>query len=205
VTRADFAEDLERTLAPTEIASRKDYQRGALYAAALDAAVQKASRGARSLDDLMRALKDQAAGRGALPVRALAELITKELGAGRGEELDWVMVRGHGEITLPDDAFGPCFRRERTKTKEYELGFDAAGLRQAPAIIRGLVPGSAAARAGLSEGAIVVSEKIPSAQAFDPEKHVELVVADGRGGRKVRYVPVRERQRVRWIDKPGCR
>ncbi|HVK69179.1 MAG TPA: hypothetical protein VM694_32195 [Polyangium sp.] len=209
----DFAADLERTLVnaeadlPAHARSRKDYQRGALYAAALDAAVRKASGGERSLDDLVRALLDRAAAekKTELPVAALGELVARELGAARGEELDWVMVRGHGEITLDEGAFGPCFHRARTKSKVYELGFDEASLRRTPAMIRGLVAGSAAARAGLEEGALVLSSKVPAGRDEHADEPVELVVADRGRGRKIRYLPVAERQVVRWAEKTRCR
>ncbi|MRG90556.1 hypothetical protein GF068_01245 [Polyangium spumosum] len=192
---------------PAHARSRQDYQRGARYAAALDAALRKASRGKKSLDDLVRALVDRAAAENKvdLPVAALGELIARELGPARGEELDWVMVRGHGEITLDGDAFGPCFHRARTKSKVHELGFDEASLQKTPAMIRGLVPGSAAARAGLEEGAFVLSSKVPAERDGDADEPVEIVVADRGGGRKIRFLPVAEREVLRWAEKPRCR
>ncbi|MDI1479038.1 hypothetical protein [Polyangium sp. y55x31] len=213
ISGRDFAADLERTLVsaeadlPAHARSRKDYQRGALYAAVLDAALRKASGGERSLDDLVRALLDRAATEknADLPVSALGELVARELGPARGEELDWVMVRGHGEITLDEGAFGPCFHRARTKSKVYELGFDEASLRRTPAMIRGLVAGSAAARAGLEEGALVLSSKVPAGRDEETAEPVEIVVADRGRGRKIRFVPVAERQVVRWAEKPRCR
>jgi len=109
------------------------------------------------------------------------------------------MVRGHGEILLPEDAFGSCFRRTIEKSRVYELGFDRASLRRNPALIAGLVPGSAAARAGLQEGMLVLASKLPKGE--DPKKNVELTIAGPRGGKKLRYKPLAERETRRWTEK----
>ena len=216
ISAPEFAEDLERTLthggetAPGHVRSRREYQRGALYAATLDAAIQKASNGARSLDDLVRELVRKAAAekRPGQPIAAFRELLTRELGPARGEELDWVMVKGHGEVRVDEDAFGPCFFRARTRRKVYDLGFDPQSLRTQPPIVRGLAVGSAAARAGLREGAIILASKIPQPPAEgDTAKPapVEITIVVRKKGRIVKYVPQREREEIRWATAPGCR
>jgi predicted metalloprotease with PDZ domain len=216
LSATEFAEDLERTLArggesaPGHVRSRREYQRGALYAASLDAAIQKESDGSRSLDDLVRELirKASAEQKPAQPTAALRELVVRELGAARGEEFDWVMVKGHGEIRVDEDAFGPCFFRARTRRKVYDLGFDPGSLRGQPAIVRNLAPGSAAARAGLREGAIILSSKVPPPPAEgDGAKPapVELTIVVRKKSRLVKYVPLREREEIRWATAPGCR
>lgn len=58
-----------------------------------------------------------------------------------------------GGVMLPDsDAFGPCFARTTGQFRRFELGFDGKSLTTQPRLVRGLVPGSAAAAAGLHEG-----------------------------------------------------
>lgn len=210
----EFADDVEKTLGPgvSDLGShpiprsREAYQRGALYAAQIDAAIQKSSKGKRSLDDLMRKLFSRRSSEAStsVPVDVFRDLVAEELGPGRGEELSWVMVQGHGEIRLDDDTFGKCFHRSRTKTKVFELGFDRQSMRRTPQMIRGLVAGSAAARAGLVEGAIVLSSKLPSEFDTDFDKPVEIVVAAPRGSKKIRYLPVGEREDVHWAAKKGC-
>ncbi len=214
VTQEEFAADLERTLGAgfPDLAShgitrsREAYQRGALYAASLDTAKKKASKGKRSLDDLLRSLLAMAVAKqtNRLPVTVFRELLVEELGAARGEELSWVMVEGHGELRVEDDAFGKCFYRAKTQKKVLQLGFDEAATLRAPQMIRGLVPGSAAARAGLVEGALVLSSKLHAEFASDWEKPVEVVIATPKGSKKIRYSPVAEVEKMHWAAKKGC-
>jgi len=210
----DFAADLERTLGPGVSDSfshpitgtREAYQRGALYAARIDAAIQKSSKGKRSLDDVLKKLfsRRSSASNISLPVSEFRDLVVEELGAGAGEELSWVMVQGNGEIRLDDDTFGKCFHRRRSKAKVFELGFDRRSLKRVPQMIRGLIPGSAAARAGLVEGAIVLSSKLPNESESDYDKPVEIVVAAPRGSKKIRYLPMAEHEDIQWAAKNEC-
>jgi predicted metalloprotease with PDZ domain len=210
----EFATDVERTLGlgVSDLGShpiprsREAYQRGALYAAQIDAVIEKASKKKRSLDDLLRKLFAHRSSGPFMrvPVKAFRDLIAEELGAGRGEELMWVMVQGHGEIRLEDETFGKCFHRSRTKTKVFELGFDRQGTLRPPQMIRGLVAGSAAARAGLVEGALILSSKLPDEFDKDTDKPVEIAIALRGRSKKIRYLPVGEREDVHWADKKGC-
>jgi len=90
------------------------YTRGALYAAELDAALRKA--GKRSLDELLRALYQQArvghAGHDELPADAVRQLVQAELGRAGVERYDAVIVRGR-DPDPPTGAYGPCFERVR--------------------------------------------------------------------------------------------
>jgi predicted metalloprotease with PDZ domain len=54
------------------------------------------------------------------------------------------------------DAFGPCFRRTKRPLRRYELGFEPAVLTEPRRVVRGLVSGSAAERAGLRNGDEIV-------------------------------------------------
>lgn len=214
ISPEEFAADVERTLGlgVSDLGShplprsREAYQRGALYAAQIDAAIEHASKGKRSLDDFLRRLFSHrsSAPSTPLPVTRMRELLVEELGAGRGEELMWVMVQGHGEIRLEDDTFGPCFHRSRTKKKIFELGFDRQATMRPPQMIRGLIVGSAAARAGLAEGALLLSSNLPGELDKDTDKPVEIVVAVRGRSKKIRYLPVGEHEDVHWAAKKGC-
>jgi hypothetical protein len=210
----EFAADVDRTLGMgvSDLGShpiprsREAYQRGALYAAQIDAAIGNVSKGKRSLDDLLRKLFAHRSSEPfmRLPVTVFRDLIIEELGAGRGEELNWVMVQGHGEIRLDDATFGKCFHRAKAKTKIFELGFDRKGTMRPPQLIRGLVAGSAAARAGLVEGALILSSKLPDELDKDMDKPVEVVIAARGRSKKIRYLPVGERETIHWAAKKGC-
>ena len=164
--------------------------------------MRRASKGARSLDDVVRDLLARARRekRASLPVAALREA----LGAEAGAAFDRLAARPGDAVELPPDAFGPCFRRADRETRVFELGFDREGLGGPASFVRGLVPGSEAERAGVRPGALLLSVKIPSEQAaLGKRAEVELVLADGRGSRKVRYRPVATRRDAGW-EAAGC-
>lgn len=214
VSAEEFAADLERTVgigtsdlgAHPMPRSREAYQRGAMYAAQVDAAIGRLSKGARSLDDLLRKLFTHSSSPSAprLSVSVLRDLLVEELGPSSGEELVWVMVQNHGEIRLEDDTFGPCFSRTRTKIKAFELGFDRQATLRPPQMIRGLIAGSAAAKAGLTEGALILNSKLPSEYDKSFDKPVEMTLAVRGRSRKIRYEPVGERDDIHWTGKKGC-
>ena len=126
------------------------YDRGALYFAVVDDAVRKASGGKRSLDDLLLAMRAREQSGKALTNADWEELVAKELGA-RGVADFRAMLAGATPVP-PSDAFGPCFRRVARPLRRYQLGFDPKVLVEPKRIVRGLIAGSAAARAGLRDG-----------------------------------------------------
>ena len=181
--------------------SHASFARGALYAASLDAAVRHATKGARSLDDLVRELALRAEKRRSpmLPAGALRELAVREAGAAAGEEFDRVVVRGE-EARPPSDAFGPCFERVPRELKVFDLGFDRAALDGFPGPVRGVEKDSAAERAGLRDGAFVTSAKVPPPDQKNAK--VELTIQERKGTRKIRYKPEARRTESVWRVAP---
>lgn len=115
--RAASNEHIAREFFSDEQLSVVPYTRGALYAAELDAAIRRASRGARSLDDVIRALasaseraRPSASGLRELPSNAIRDAAQSELGFVGGARFDAVIVRGETPEP-PPDAYGPCFRK----------------------------------------------------------------------------------------------
>jgi len=216
---ADLLADLERDLAWRERAfapesaagearwgKKADAHLGALYATRLGAQLGRA--GKLGLDQLLARRMRRAPG-GAPPPFSEAdwrEEITTALGPAAAEELDRLVLHRQAPIDLPAGALGPCLERVERRVVRYELGFDPRSVAVAPAMIQGLVPGSAAERAGLQEGDLVL-EGAESAHRGDPDGLVRLLVA-GRGGhRVVRYRPRAEHRQVAWQPSraPGCR
>lgn len=129
------------------------YDRGFLYFATVDEALRRVSRGRRSLDDLVVELRtDQE--RGAVLAPADWErVLHRELGA-RGVADFHAMLAGR--TPLPGSAaFGPCLRRVARSLRRYELGFDPRVLTESPRVVRDLLAGSAAERAGLRNGDVI--------------------------------------------------
>lgn len=207
ISPADFAADLNRTLVGEpgregrETEREKSYRIGALYAAYLDAALHKRSGGARSLVDLIRELLERAEERPgeAIPIEVFQEMIVRELGPEAGREFEAMVLLREREIALAEDTFGPCFGQKKAKQKVFDIGFDVASLNERPMIVRGVVKGSAAARAGVRDGGLVLSHKLPA--AGDMKGRVELWLAGGPGGKKIRYRPVATLETISWKAK----
>jgi hypothetical protein len=131
-------------------AQRVPYGRGFMYLVAVDTAIRENSGGARRLGDLVRELRRRQLAGEPYGVEQWLELLVAELGPGAKDEYE-AMVAGKF-LVPPPGSFAPCFRPERRAERVFELGFDARVAGRPPASIAELVPGSAAARAGLREG-----------------------------------------------------
>jgi hypothetical protein len=183
------------------------YTRGSLYAAELDAAIRRASHGARSLDTVVRELDRAArsapvgdAGLRELPPSTLREIVQRELGLPGVARFDAVIARG-AQPDPPSDAFGPCFQRVPYAVARYQLGFDDRRSQVEPKAIRQLVPGSAAAKAGLREGDVLVSIE---ASLLFPDKEATVTVTRRGTPVVVRYLPAGPtRAGFRWVRVPG--
>lgn len=178
------------------------YDRGMLYFATVDEAVRHASGGKRRLDDLMLAmLALEKAGRttGNADWEAL---LRQEL--GEGAVGDFRAFLG-GRMPVPSSsAFGPCFRRTSKALRRYELGFDTAVLAEPKRIVRGLVAGSAAARAGLRDGDEIVKPVPQDGIQGNQTQLLELSIR--RDGRTfpLTYLPRGETVRAwQWQRVPG--
>jgi len=178
-------DEIRRRFYDDDALSVVPYARGALYAAELDAAIRKATHGARSLDDVMRELYRasfaapvSSYGLHELPQGAVRDAVVRELGPSGAARFDAVIVRG----AMPEpssDAFGPCFERVARSYALYQLGFDPK-----QATVR--KPGPVAAKAGLLDGDEIVS--VESANVMADQ---EAVVTVKRAGKQLvfRYLP----------------
>lgn len=216
VTPRDVLGDLRRTMddrpssdragacaASSSGRSQEEYRRGARYAALTDTAIQKASSGQRGIDDLVRDLlaRARAEDRRAFPLGVWRDAVHRELGDAGSSTFDRVIIRGEA-VELPDDAFGPCFHRASREEEVFELGFDRRSLAGTPAVVTGVTRGSAADKAGLRDGALVIASRIPTdaaaAHKGGKKTDVVLTIAGRGGGKKIRYRPWAKRQIVDW-------
>ncbi|MEZ4301365.1 MAG: hypothetical protein R3B70_40905 [Polyangiaceae bacterium] len=131
-----------------------------------------------------------------------AESFLADVGRARGREGG--ATDGGALPELPDDAFGPCFRRKAEMRVTASLGFDPASLSGVPQIIRGTVAGSNAEKAGVRDGALVLKSNVRAGQALDPEATVELVLA-GRGGKHVARFKPATKERVVGFVAQACK
>lgn len=113
-------------------------------------------------------------------VRALG---TELFGAWFGQEFDRFVIRGE-TIRVPADALLPKLRGESKTVYAFDPGFDLpASVRQRRVV--GLRRGSAAERAGLREGDVLVAASVRD----DPDTPVKLTVRRGGKLRTIRYLP----------------
>ena len=170
-------------------ASHVPYGRGFMYLAKVDAEIRAASHGKRSLDDVVLALLDKKRRGEPEGVAQWEDLITAELGPRARREYD-DMVAGK-TIVPPATDFAPCFHPVETTVRPLEPGFDVSVLEGKSRIVKGLIAGSAAAKAGLKDGdEIVHAPDFAAPDLNATNEPVEVVVR--RAGQEVtiRYLPL---------------
>jgi hypothetical protein len=178
------------------------YDRGALYFAVLDGKIRRASAGKRSLDDLIVEMVRRHRVGEATDDAVWLSLVRRELGED-GARLHADMLAG--KLMLPESGdFGPCFARTTGRFRRFELGFDPKSLVGDVKTIRGLIPGSEAAKAGLKDGDVVTYAVAMDSVQGDPTRTLTLKVT--RGGRTfpVTYLPRGETvDAYQWARVPG--
>lgn len=177
------------------------YDRGALYFARLNSEIRKASGGRRSLDDLVLAMVGRRRQGSPVNEAAWIGLVEHELGSHGKQEFQSMLA---GKLVVPEpDSFGPCYTRITALLRRYELGFDSTVLVQPSRIVRGLVPGSAADRAGLRDGDVIVKPVPQDAVQADQKATLTLLIM--RGGKEfpITYLPRGETvQAYQWTRVP---
>lgn len=178
------------------------YDRGSMYLSAVNAQIRKASGGTRSLDDLILELLERT--KKGLPndPGTWVEMLTRELGPPAKPEYEAMLA---GAVSLPDsDAFGPRFERRVVKPRRFELGFDPKVMNQSPRIIRDLIPGSEAERAGLRDGDEITRPVGLDSVQGDQQKTLTLLIRRGDKVFPVTYLPRGEiADAYQWVHVPA--
>lgn len=164
-------------------AQRVPYGRGFMYLARVDAQLQAKSKGSRSLDDLVREVHDRQEKGENIGVPEWIAIVKRELGPDAGREYA-DMVAGK-RIVPPDNAFGPCLTPAPAPVRPFELGFDSMHM----SVVHDLKPGSAAAKAGLREGDVLLEAPELDQLRKDPTLEVVAKIKRGDETREIRYLP----------------
>ena len=164
---------------------RLPYLRGDVVAMIVDHGIRVGSNGKRSLDDLMRELvRDGKSHRGKVSTDFLLERFAQAAGPEVGAQVRSIVLEGTTPVLAPG-TFAPCFTVREQEITPFELGFDAKRTREIREI-SGVLPGSAAARAGLKDG-----QKLGAMSVFygDVNRPVVVTILDNGQRREIEYPP----------------
>src|SRR5579871_6768912 len=185
------------------------YDRGAMYFAVLNGKIGRSSAGKRSIDNLIHAMIERSRSDQPVTEAVWLDLLRKEIGED-GPAVHRSMMAGG--LMLPDsDDFGPCFQRTTKKIRRFELGFDPKSLIGSQHTIRGLIPDSEAAKAGLREGDQVSYSAALDAIQADVHRTLNLQVTRDGKTFPITYLPRAEAvdayqwERVSGIPEDRCK
>jgi predicted metalloprotease with PDZ domain len=164
--------------------SRLTYLRGHLLAANWDALIRTNADGNHSLDDVMQELFRTGAN-AELSATTISAAVTRYAKVDVLPEVKRII--DSGELLVPhNQVFGACATLTTVEVADFELGFDLDTL-QARMRIQGVLPHSAAYRAGLRDGQIVVRRQpIAIGQA---DREIELTIKDNGKEKPLRFYP----------------
>ncbi len=165
------------------------YQRGLMLGLRWHARARRAGV-ASGLDRLMITLVDRGRKGEELSNALVRQAGICALGSWFGDEFDRYVVRAE-TIDLPADALGPEFVGRPTALYSYELGFDKQRS-QADRRVRGLVPGSAAQRAGLRSGDRIVAWNLYA----DPDQRCKVKIRRDGQTRVITFLPRGRKERL---------
>lgn len=179
-----------------EAVQKLPYRRGLLLATNWNAEIRRATSGKYSLDTVMRDLVRAAQGQ---QVVLTAKLISQAVSryAGRDVFPDIQRYVEKGElIPLDKEAFGPDIQLETKDIPTFELGFHLDTLLEKKQIA-GVIPTSAAFRAGLRDGQPVVRRR--PIYLNDPAQPVEITVRENGQEQTIRYLPEGPKQSIPYL------
>jgi predicted metalloprotease with PDZ domain len=152
----------------------------------LDEQIRKHTNNKKSLDDLMRRLRNDATREPTRPLTTVRVLLTADRYLDRQERHQLRdLVNSGGTVPVPDFPFGRCVCRSVDEVPTFDLGFDRDTLLSKKAVAN-LRPNSAAFNAGLREGQQVLGMSI---YWDDVSKPVRLTVHSGEGPQIIEYFP----------------
>jgi carboxypeptidase C (cathepsin A) len=164
------------------------YDRGSLYFADIDAEIRSASNGKRSLDDLILSLFERRRNGEKLTQDVWLEAVKKELGPSALTEFESIIIRGE-DFVPRSAAFGSEFERVPKELHRYELGFDEKTFTTREKRVRGLVKGSAAERAGLRDGDLILNDVDLDAMRDIDDYRLKLKIKRGEEIGEIEYTP----------------
>ncbi len=169
------------------VAQTVPYGRGWLYLVQTDAAIRKASNGRRSLDDVVKEMYRRETAKQPYGVPQWLELVGREIGPAEAKAGYDHMVAGD-LLKPPAEAFAPCLTLVSHPTRPFELGFARLSLND-DRVVKGLVPGSAAEKAGVRNGDVIVEVSDVNKVRGDESLPITLTLRRSGTQQTVTYLP----------------
>jgi hypothetical protein len=169
------------------VAQTVPYGRGWTYLQQVDAAIREASKGRRSLDDVVKEIRRRQVADKPYGIPVWLELVGQEIGAEKAKAQYDFMVGG-GLLVPPSNLYGSCLVVEKRPVRPFQLGFARASLND-DRIVRDLEPGSPADKAGVRNGDVIVEAGDINAVRKDQALELKLTLRRGESTTTVSYLP----------------
>ncbi len=158
------------------------YQRGRLLALLWDARLRASE---RSLDDVMRTLRDNARAGDGPAGEAFIRLASREIEGFAADHANY--VEAGRVLNLPEDMLAPCGRIVTRQAPRFHRGFDIEATSANNDIITGVDPALPAYAAGMRDGMELLGRE--GGMIGDAEQEIAYRVRDGAAERLIRYMP----------------
>jgi hypothetical protein len=169
------------------VAQTVPYGRGWFYLQQTDAAIRAASNGRRSLDDVVKEIRRRQVANKPYGIPLWLELVGREIGGAAARQGYEHMISG-GLLKPPPSLYAPCLRVVSHPDRPFQLGFARAALND-DRVVRGLVPGSAAERAGVRNGDVIEDASDINEVRRDEALSLTLTLRRGETRTTVTYLP----------------
>jgi predicted metalloprotease with PDZ domain len=176
-------EELAEQFWTSRHAQKLAYQRGAVIALVLDRTIRERSGGASSLADVMRKLHQTEQPDDAATLDYILDSFAEFAGDDYADKLRSHIVNGV-PVELRADALGPCYERAEVTERQPRWGLDLDATLSSKEVI-GVVAGSAAAEAGLSDGQRLLGFEQKRGEE-STEFHLKIETEDGAQTRVLR-------------------
>lgn len=167
-------------------AQRVPYYRGFMYLILLNAQLREKTGGSISIDDIVLSLFDRQRRGLSYGPQDFLDLLRAHLGEDALKGFDEMMTGGQ-LITPPADSFSGTHLNCTIKLPQFELGFEESSVPDGT--ILGLVPGSAAAVAGILNGDVIQDASLYGWAADDVDREMRLQLRRGGEMLNVTYLP----------------
>jgi hypothetical protein len=169
------------------VAQTVPYGRGWLFLQQTDAAIRQATAGKKSLDTVVKALRKRQVAGQAYGIPEWLQLVGAEIGPAKAKAMYADMVAGK-LLVPPKTLYAPCLKVVAFPIRSFELGFDRSSLND-DRVVRGLDPDSAAGKAGLRDGDVIVEANDINDVRKDETLPLKLVVRRGAGTVPISFLP----------------